>query len=142
MRKKNPKEAKGKKQSQPPNLFVPQNLLSSIQEEKLITCPEDKMQSNIEYIPLAEPFEIPKEWEEKSEEEFYEELIPIEYRKMDNTLPKIEQPPINNNKSRLLKKNKTIKKDKKKQTEKIIEKPIEKINEEEIKNEENLQNNE
>ena len=80
MKKKNPKDNKGKKIPQPPNTFVPQNLLSSIRESKLISCPEDIQDKILKYIPFAQPFEIPPEWEEKTEEELNDELLPEEVK--------------------------------------------------------------
>ena len=80
MKKKNPKDNKGKKIAQAPNTFVPQNLLNSIREQKLISCQEDIQDTILKYIPFAQPFEIPPEWITKSEEEFNEELLPEEYR--------------------------------------------------------------
>ena len=80
MKKKNQKDNKGKKIPQPPNTFVPQNLLNSIREQKLISCPEDIQDKILKYIPFAQPFEIPPEWEEKSEEEMNSELLPEELK--------------------------------------------------------------
>ena len=79
MKKKNPKDLKGKKQPQNINSFVPPQHLPLVQEEEFLTCPEDKVNDILKYIPEAEPFEIPPEWEEKSEEEINEELLPKEY---------------------------------------------------------------
>ena len=78
MKKKNPKDTKGKKQPQNVNLFVPSQYIPSIQEEIPITCPEERINDILKYIPEEEPFEIPPEWEEKTEEEINEELLPIE----------------------------------------------------------------
>ena len=80
MRKKNQKDNKGRKIPQQPNTFVPQSLLSSIREQKLISCPEEFQDKLLKYIPFAQPFEIPKEWEEKSEEELNNELLPEELK--------------------------------------------------------------
>ena len=80
MKRKNPKDNKGKKLPQQPNTFVPQNLLTSVREQKMITCPEDAQNNLFEYTPLAQPFEIPPEWVQKSEEEFNDELFPEEYK--------------------------------------------------------------
>ena len=82
MKRKNIKENKGKKFPQPSNAFVPQNLLSSVREQKLISCPEEKANNILEFIPFAEPFEIPQEWVQKSEEELNNELLPEEYKQI------------------------------------------------------------
>ena len=79
MKKKNPKDQKGKKQPQNINLFVPSHYLSSVQEETYLTCPEERAKDIKQYIPEAEPFEIPQEWEEKTEEEINEELLPPDF---------------------------------------------------------------
>ena len=83
MKKKNVKDNKGKKIPQMPNAFVPQNLLNFVREHKLITCPDDLKDKLIEYNPDAIPFEIPKEWIEKSEEEMNNELLPEELMKKE-----------------------------------------------------------
>ena len=79
MKKKNQKDQKGKKQPQNINLFVPSHYLSSVQEETYLTCPEERAKDIKQYIPEAEPFEIPREWEEKTEEEINEELLPPDF---------------------------------------------------------------
>ena len=79
MKKKNPKDLKGKKQPQNVNSFVPSQYIPSIQEEISLTCPEERVNDIQNYVPEAEPFEIPPEWEEKTEEELNEELLPIEF---------------------------------------------------------------
>ena len=79
MKKKNPKDLKGKKQAQNVNTFVPSQYIPSIQEEISLTCPEERVKDIQNYVPEAEPFEIPPEWEEKTEEELNEELLPIEF---------------------------------------------------------------
>ena len=83
MKKKNVKDNKGKKIPQMPNAFVHQNLLNFVREHKLITCPDDLKDKLIEYNPDAIPFEIPKEWIEKSEEEMNNELLPEELIKKE-----------------------------------------------------------
>ena len=75
MKKKNPRDNKGKKIPQPANTFVPQNLLSLIREEKLISCPEEKSSKIKPYIKEIEPFEIPPLWVEKSIDEINSELL-------------------------------------------------------------------
>ena len=80
MKKKNPRDNKGKKIAQQPNTFVPQHLLSSIREQKIISCTEDIQDVGLKYIPFAQPFEIPPEWIIKSEEEINDELLPEEYK--------------------------------------------------------------
>ena len=65
MKKKNQKDNKGKKVPQQPNTFVPQNLLSLLREQKLITCPENLKENIIEYKPEAIPYDIPQEWIDK-----------------------------------------------------------------------------
>ena len=84
MKKKNQKDNKGKKLPQPPNTFVPQNLLNLIREQKMISCPEDTQDKILKYIPFAQPFEIPPEWIEKSEEEINSELLPEELKQQQN----------------------------------------------------------
>ena len=79
MKKKNPKDLKGKKQLQNISAFVPPQHLPLVQEEEFLTCPEERVNDIQKYIPEAEPFEIPPEWEEKTEEEINEELLPKEY---------------------------------------------------------------
>ena len=79
MKKKNPKDLKGKKQPQNINTFVPPQHLALVQEEEFLTCPEERVNDIQKYVPEAEPFEIPPEWEEKTEEEINRELLPIEY---------------------------------------------------------------
>ncbi len=83
MKKKNPKDLKGKKQPQNANAFVPPQHLALIQEEEFLTCPEERVNDIQKYVPEAEPFEIPPEWEEKTEEEINGELLPIEYIKKE-----------------------------------------------------------
>ena len=80
MKKKNAKDNKGKKVPQPPNTFVPQNLLTLIREQKNITCPENIENNKLNFTPFSQPFEIPQEWVEKSEEELNNELLPEEYK--------------------------------------------------------------
>ena len=94
MRKKNPRDLKGKKQPQNINLFVPPQYLSVIQEEAFLYCPEERAKDAGKYVPDAEPFEIPPEWEEKTEEEINQELLPAEYiekeklKELSNTMKK------------------------------------------------------
>ena len=120
MKRKNPKDNKGKKLPQQPNTFVPQNLLTSVREQKMITCPEDAQNNIFEYTPLAQPFEIPPEWVQKSEEEFNDELFPEEYKlqlqqkqeTIQKTIEKtIEKKPNKSEKKKDSKTN-TLKKDK------------------------------
>ena len=123
-KKNNPKDLKGKKQSQNINLFVPSQYISSVQEETYLTCPEERENDIIKYIPEAEPFEIPPEWEEKTEEEINEELLPIEYTQKEQQIkellnknkkgPNQNKNETNNNK----KKNQKNKKEKEKEKEK------------------------
>ena len=122
MKKKNVKDNKGKKIPQQTNTFVPQNLINFVREQKLITCPDNLKDKIIEYNPEAIPFEIPKEWIEKTEEEMNSELLPEEFikkekekeshktieRTMEKKLSKIER-----------KKDKGNKKEKEKDKEKI-----------------------
>ena len=75
MKRKNIKDNKGKKIPQAPNTFVPQNLLSLVHEEKIITCPEEKSEKIKPYKEEIEPFEIPPLWIEKSAEEINSELL-------------------------------------------------------------------
>ena len=127
MKKKNPKDIKGKKQPQNPNLFVPSHYLPSIQEETPLICPEERVNDIKKYVPEAEPFEIPPEWEEKTEEEINEELLPKEY------IQKEQSKDLNNNNKKNLQKNKNeqnsnkkkntntkSKKDKKKENNNVI----------------------
>ena len=100
MKKKNPKDIKGKKQPQNPNLFVPSHYLPSIQEETPLICPEERVNDIKKYVPEAEPFEIPPEWEEKTEEEINEELLPKEY------IQKEQSKDLNNNNKKNLQKSK------------------------------------
>ena len=86
MKKKNPRDNKGKKIPQQPNTFVPQHLLNSIREQKIISCTEDVQDAWIKYIPFAQPFEIPPEWIAKSEEELNEELLPEEYKQQQQEM--------------------------------------------------------
>ena len=86
MKKKNPKDNKGKKISQQPNTFVPQNLLNSIREQKLISCPEEFQDKILKFIPFCQPFEIPQEWEEKSEEEINNEILPEEIKQQQQEI--------------------------------------------------------
>ena len=93
MKKKNVKDSKSKKQSKPQNTFVPSNLLKNIHNQTPIECPQDKLSKNESYSPFAEPFEIPKEFENKSEEEWNNELITDEIyedpdqKELENNLP-------------------------------------------------------
>ena len=140
MKKKNPKDNKGKKTPQQPNTFVPQNLLSSIREQKLISCPEEFQDKILKYIPFAQPFEIPPEWVEKTEEEMNNELLPEELNQQQQeinqkTIEKtIDKKPNKSDKKKESKTNTKKDKDKEKQdTLEIKEDNIEKEDEEEIK---------
>ena len=143
MKRKNPKDNKGKKLPQQPNTFVPQNLLTSVREQKMITCPEDAQNNIFEYTPLAQPFEIPPEWVQKSEEEFNDELFPEEYKlqlqQKQETIQKTIEKPIEKkpNKSEKKKDSKTntLKKDKQETIEAKEENNLPK-EEEEIKEQE------
>ena len=115
-----------KKQPQNINLFVPSQYLPSVQEEEFITCPEERVNDIQKYIPEAEPFEIPQVWEEKTEEEINEELLPPEFIQREqskelllNMNKKISQ--INKNDRNLVKKktSKINKKEKEKEKENI-----------------------
>ena len=75
MKKKNPKDSKSKKQAKAQNTFVPQSQMKNIHNQNLIECPIEKLNENTKYIPFAEPFEIPKEFENKTEEEWNNELL-------------------------------------------------------------------
>jgi len=86
MKKKNPKDLKGKKQPQNINAFVPPQHLALVQEEEFLACPEERVNDIKKYIPEAEPFEIPPEWEEKTEDEINGELLPIEYIEKEKEL--------------------------------------------------------
>ena len=88
MKKKNVKDNKGKKIPQQPNVFVPQNLINLVREQKLITCPENLKDNIMEYNPEAIPFEIPEEWIEKTEEELNNELLPEELIKKEKDIEK------------------------------------------------------
>ena len=78
MKKKNPKDLqKNKKPQQNFSLFIPQQYLSSIQEDSPLSCDEDRSNGTKKYIAEVEPFDIPQEWEEKPEEEINEELFTI-----------------------------------------------------------------
>ena len=78
MKKKNPKDLqKNKKPQQNFSLFIPQQYLSSLQEDSPLSCDEDRPNDTKKYIPEVEPFDIPQEWEEKPEEEINEELFTI-----------------------------------------------------------------
>ena len=143
MKRKNPKDNKGKKLPQQPNTFVPQNLLTSVREQKMITCPEDAQNNLFEYTPLAQPFEIPPEWVQKSEEEFNDELFPEEYKlqlqQKQETIQKTIEKPIEKkpNKSEKKKDSKTntLKKDKQETIEAKEENNLPK-EEEEVKEQE------
>ena len=75
MKKKNPKDQqKSKKPPQNLATFIPQQFHASVQEDNLLICPEERAKDNTKYIPEVEPFDIPPEWEEKTEEEINEEL--------------------------------------------------------------------
>ena len=93
MKKKNPKDSKSKKQPKPQNTFVPANQLKNIHNQNPIECPQDKIGKNESYSPFAEPFEIPKEFENKTEEEWNTELITEEIyedpdqKELENNLP-------------------------------------------------------
>ena len=124
-KKNNPKDLKGKKPPQNINSFVPAQYISSVQEETYLTCPEERENDIMKYIPEAEPFEIPQEWEDKTEEELNEELLPIEYLQKEQQSKEISNKnkkgspqnkhESNNNK----KKNQKNKKDKEKEKETI-----------------------
>ena len=49
MKKKNPKDTKGKKQPQNVNLFVPSQCIPSIQEEISIACLEERINDILKY---------------------------------------------------------------------------------------------
>ena len=118
MKKKNPKDNKGKKVAQPPNSFVPQNLLNLIREQKLITCPDNMKEKKIEYHPEVIPYEIPEEWIDKSEEEINNELFPeelIKKEKEKENMKTIERT-LEKKLSRLDKKKEKAKKEKEKDT--------------------------
>ena len=91
---------KGKKQSTNNNLFVPAHYLPSVQEEIYLTCPDERVNDIQKYIPEAEPFEIPPEWEDKTEDEINEELLPKEY------IQKEQSKELNNNNKKNIQKNK------------------------------------
>ena len=75
MKKKHPKDQqKSKKPPQNLATFIPQQFLTYVQEDNLLICPEERAKDNKKYIPEVEPFDIPPEWEEKTEEEINEEL--------------------------------------------------------------------
>ena len=114
MKKKNPKDTKGKKQPQNVNLFVPSHYISSIQEEISLTCPDERANDILKYIPEAEPFDIPQEWEEKTEDELNQELLPAEFieKEFSKDLP-------NNKKSIQQNKNEQIRNRNKRKSTKI-----------------------
>ena len=93
MKKKNPKDSKSKKQAKAQNTFVPQSQMKNIHNQNLIECPIEKLNENTKYIPFAEPFEIPKEFENKTEEEWNNELLSEELYEdpdqieLENNLP-------------------------------------------------------
>ena len=128
MKKKNQKDNKGKKVPQQPNTFVPQNLLSLLREQKLITCPENLKENIIEYKPEAIPYDIPQEWIDKSEEEINNELLPEELikKEKEKTIERIME-------------KKLSKLDKKKEKGNKKEKEKEKLETIEIKEENNQQ---
>ena len=123
MKKKNVKDNKGKKIPQMPNAFVPQNLLNLVREHKLISCPENLKEKIFEYNPEAIPFEIPKEWVEKTEEEINNELLPEELIKKEKekenlkTIERVMEKKVSKlerKKDKVNKKEKNIEKDKEK----------------------------
>ena len=128
MKKKNQKDNKGKKVPQQPNTFVPQNLLSLLREQKLITCPENLKENIIEYKPEAIPYDIPQEQIDKSEEEINNELLPEELikKEKEKTIERIME-------------KKLSKLDKKKEKGNKKEKEKEKLETIEIKEENNQQ---
>ena len=118
MKKKNPKDLKGKKQPQNINLFVPPNYLPSVQEETYLICPDERAQDIKKYIPEAEPFEIPPEWEEKTEEEINEELLPPEFLQKEQS-KELQNNKKNSPQQNYNKKKQKNKKEKEKETNKI-----------------------
>ena len=77
MKKKNPKDQSktNKKPQQNLSLIIPQQYLSLVHEDDPLVCPEERANDTKKYIPEVEPFDIPPEWEEKTEEEINEELL-------------------------------------------------------------------
>ena len=79
MKKKNPKEQqKNKKPQQNLSLIIPQQYISLVQEDNPLLCPEERANDTKKFIPEVEPFDIPPEWEEKTEEEINEELLNLD----------------------------------------------------------------
>ena len=95
MKKKNPKDQqKSKKPPQNLATFIPQQFHATVQEDNPLICPEERAKDNKKYIPEVEPFDIPPEWEEKTEEEINEELYI-----QDNTDKDKDKETINSKKS-------------------------------------------
>ena len=95
MKKKNPKDQqKSKKPPQNLATFIPQQFHATVQEDNPLICPEERAKDNKKYIPEVEPFDIPPEWEEKTEEEINEELCI-----QDNTDKDKDKETINSKKS-------------------------------------------
>ena len=84
MKKKNPKDAKTtKKPPQNLSLFIPSNFISLIEEDFPLSCPEERAKETKKFIPEIEPFDIPPEWEDKTEEEINEDLLSNENNDKD-----------------------------------------------------------